>query len=364
MLLTIFFFVAGLLLLLFGANALVSGASKLSLSFGVSPLVIGLTVVAFGTSAPEMAVTVGAVLDGTGDVAVGNIVGSNIFNILVVLGLSAIVIPLSVHTQVIRQEMPIMLGAGVVLLIMSLNAVISPFEGFALLGLLILYTVFLIVQAKRASVADSLEFDEDIQLAKPGAILSRWYVQLGLVVVGLVMLVLGSQWLVESAVAFARYFGLSELVIGLTIVAAGTSLPEVATSIAAALKGERDMAVGNVVGSCIFNTLGGIGLAGIVAGMPGLAVPASALNFDLWVMLAAFLACLPVFISGREIARWEGGLFFAYYIAYVAYLILRSQQHEALPLFSNAVLFFVIPLTAVTFIVVTARQKRDETRDR
>jgi cation:H+ antiporter len=357
MLVTVFFFAIGLLLLLLGASALVSGASKLSLSFGVSPLVIGLTVVAFGTSAPEMAVTVGAVLEGTGDVALGNIVGSNIFNILVVLGLSAMVIPLSVHTQLIRQEMPIMLGSGIILLLMSLNEVISPVEGSALLALLIVYTVFLIVQAKRAPGQDSHEFDDEIKPADSGQLLSRWYVQMLLVILGLVMLVLGSYWLVESAVVFARYFGLSELVIGLTIVAAGTSLPEVATSVAAAIKGERDMAVGNVVGSCIFNTLGGIGLAGIAAGLPGLAVAPSALNFDLWVMLAAFVACLPVFISGREIARWEGGLFFAYYIAYVAYLILRSQDHEVLPVFSTAMLSFVIPLSVVTFIVITWRQR-------
>lgn len=359
MLVTIIFFFAGLALLLIGANALVSGASKLSLSFGVSPLVIGLTVVAFGTSAPEMAVTVGAVLDGTGDVALGNIVGSNIFNILVVLGLSAIVIPLSVHTQVIRQEMPIMLGAGVLLLAMSLNGVISPFEGLALLALLILYTVFLIVQAKRAPVTELPDFLVDVEPAKPGAFLSRWYVQVLLVTTGLIMLVLGSQWLVESAVVFARYFGLSELVIGLTIVAAGTSLPEVATSVAAALKGERDMAVGNVVGSCIFNTFGGIGLASVVAGLPGLAVAPSALNFDLWVMLAAFLACLPVFVSGREISRWEGGLFFAYYVAYLVYLIMQARQYEALPLFSSAMLSIVIPVTVVTLVVTLLRHKSD-----
>jgi len=358
MLVTTFFFIVGLLLLLFGASALVSGASKLSLSLGVSPLVIGLTVVAFGTSAPEMAVTVGAVLDGTGDVAVGNIVGSNIFNILVVLGLSAIVIPLSVHTQVIRQEMPIMLGSGLLLLLMSLNKVISLFEGLLLVALLIAYTVFLIVQAKRSSAQDAHEYDDEIKRPEPGQLLSRWYVQVLLVVAGLAMLVLGSKWLVASAVTYARYFGLSELVIGLTIVAAGTSLPEVATSVAAAIKGERDMAVGNVVGSCVFNTLGGIGLAGIAAGFSGLAVPPSALNFDLWVMLAAFVACLPVFLSGREIARWEGALFFAYYLAYVAYLILRSQDHEVLPVFSTAVLSFVIPLTVVTFIVLTWRQRK------
>lgn len=356
MLATVLFFIGGLILLLFGANALVNGASKLSMSLGISPLVVGLTVVAFGTSAPEMAVTVDAVLGGTGDVALGNVIGSNIFNILVVLGLSALVIPLAVHAQVIRQEMPIMLGSGFILLFMGLDGTISLVEGVVLLVLLILYTTFLIVQARRAPPEETQDFVDEIQPAKPGGFDSRWYGQATFIIAGLVMLVLGSNWLVESSVTFARAFGISELVIGLTIVAAGTSLPEVATSVAAALKGERDMAVGNVVGSCIFNTLGCIGLAGVVSGAGGLAFAPSALSFDIWIMLAAFLACLPVFLSGREIARWEGAVFIAYYAAYVAFLIMRSQEHAALPLISSAMLSFVVPLTVVTFVVVMIKQ--------
>jgi cation:H+ antiporter len=356
MLATVLFFIGGLVLLLFGANALVNGASKLSMSLGISPLVVGLTVVAFGTSAPEMAVTVDAVLGGTGDVALGNVIGSNVFNILVVLGLSALVIPLTVHAQVIRQEMPIMLGSGFLLLAMGLDGTISLLEGVALLVLLVLYTTFLIVQARRAPPEEAQEFVDEIQPAKPGGFDSRWYGQAIFIIAGLVMLVLGSNWLVESSVTFARAFGISELVIGLTVVAAGTSLPEVATSLAAALKGERDMAVGNVVGSCIFNTLGCIGLAGIVSGAGGLAFAPSALNFDIWIMLAAFLACLPVFLSGRVIARWEGAVFFAYYAAYVVFLIMRSQEHAALPVFSTAMLSFVVPLTVVTFVVVMIKQ--------
>jgi len=355
MLATMFFFVGGLALLLLGANTLVSGASKLSMSLGISPLVIGLTVVAFGTSAPEMAVTVEAVLGGTGDVALGNVIGSNIFNILVVLGLSALIVPLTVHTQVIRQEMPIMLGSGFVLLAMAFDGAISPVEGGILLGLLVLYTTFLIVQAKRGSAEDAQDFVEEIQPPKPGRFDSRWYGQLILIIAGLVMLVQGSRWLIDSAVIFARDLGVSELVIGLTIVAAGTSLPEVATSLAAAIKGERDMAVGNVVGSCIFNTLGCIGLAGIVSGGQGLVFAQSAMNFDVWVMLATFLACLPVFLSGQLIARWHGAVFFTYYVAYVTYLIMKSQAHAALPAFSSVMLSFVVPITVVTLVVVMVR---------
>jgi cation:H+ antiporter len=188
--------------------------------------------------------------------------------------------------------------------------------------------------------------------------LSKWYVQVWLCVAGLIMLVLGSSWLVDSAVIFARALGVSELVIGLTIVAAGTSLPEVAATLAAAFKGERDMAVGNIIGSCVFNTLGCIGLGGLVAGSAGLTLAPALLNFDLWVMLATFFACLPIFVAGREIARWQGAVFLGYYIAYVTYLILRAQQHEVLPAYSSAMLSFVVPITIITLVVVMIRQPR------
>ena len=166
----------------------------------------------------------------------------------------------------------------------------------------------------------------------------------------------GSEWLVTAAVAFAKSLGVSDLVIGLTIVAAGTSMPEVATSITAAIKGERDIAVGNVVGSNTFNILGCLGLSGLFSGDAGLVIAPSLLAFDIWVMLAVALACLPVFMTGREIARWEGGVFVAYYAAYVAYLILAAQQHDALGAFSNVMLAFVLPITVITLVVVMLRK--------
>ena len=162
----------------------------------------------------------------------------------------------------------------------------------------------------------------------------------------------------SSAIVFAKALGVSDLVIGLTIVAAGTSMPEVATSITAAIKGERDIAVGNVVGSNTFNILGCLGISGLVAGSGGLVIPPSVLNFDIWVMIAVALACLPVFLTGREIARWEGGVFLLYYAAYVAYLILAAQQHDALGVFSSTMLGFVIPITVVTLVVMTLRPAR------
>ena len=349
-------FLGGLILLVIGANVLVRGASKLALSFGISPLVVGLTIVAFGTSAPEVAVSVGAVLDGRDDIAIGNVVGSNIFNVLFILGVSALITPLIVNIQLIRQEVPIMIGASLLLLALGLDGRLSFFDGSFLFVLLLAYTMFLVVQSRRETRAAKDEYAGEFKLAEAGARDSRLPVQLLLIGAGLAALVFGSDYLVQASVNFAKAMGVSDLVIGLTIVAAGTSMPEVATSITAAIKGERDIAVGNVVGSNTFNILGCLGLSGLVSGDVGLAMAPSLLAFDIWIMLAVALACLPVFMTGREIARWEGGVFLGYYVAYVAYLILAAQQHDALQAFSGLMLGFVVPLTVVTLVVVMIRR--------
>ncbi len=353
---TILLFIGGLIGLIIGAELLVRGTSKLALSFGISPLVVGLTIVAFGTSAPEVAVSVGAVLDGNPDIAIGNVVGSNIFNVLFILGVSALITPLVVNIQLIRQEVPIMIGASLLLLALGLDGNLSFWDGALLFALLIAYTVFLIVQSRKETKAAHDEYAAEVKPAVPGGWDSKLPVQLLLIVVGLAFLVIGSEWLVNASVTFAKALGVSDLVIGLTIVAAGTSMPEVATSITAAIKGERDIAVGNVVGSSTFNILGCLGLSGIVSGDLGLAMPAAILNFDIWVMIAVALACLPVFMTGREIARWEGGVFIMYYAAYVAYLILATQQHDALGTFSTAMMSFVVPITVITLVVVLLRR--------
>jgi len=352
-------FIAGLAALVVGADTLVRGASKLALSFGLSPLVVGLTIVAFGTSAPEMAVSVDAVLGGQTDIAVGNVVGSNIFNVLFILGASALIVPLVVHIQLIRQEVPIMLGSSLLLVAFCLDGSVFLWEGMVLLLLLFAYTGFLVVQSRRQTAAEVKEYDEEIHSSAPGAWDSSVWVQLALVVGGLALLVVGADWLVNAAVAFARAFGVSDLVIGLTIVAAGTSMPEVATSIAAALKGERDIAVGNVIGSNTFNVLGVVGLSGVAAGTTGLTIDPSLLRFDLWVMLAVSFACLPMFITGQEIGRWKGAMFLFYYVAYVAYLILAAQQHRAIDTYSAAMIGFFIPLTIITLVVVWLRQPKE-----
>jgi len=247
-------------------------------------------------------------------------------------------------------------GGALLLLALCLDGQLGLSDGAILMGLMLAYTVFLIVQSRKEVSSTSGDYETEITPAAPGAWDAKLPAQLGLILVGLGLLVLGSDWLVSSSVIFAKAMGVSDLVIGLTIVAAGTSMPEVATSIMAAIKGERDIAVGNVVGSCTFNIYGCLGLASLVAGNVGLEVPAAVLNFDLWVMLAVSLACLPVFITGREIARWEGAVFLAYYVAYVTYLILANQKHEALGAFSGVMMSFVIPLTVITLVVSLLRR--------
>lgn len=351
----ILLFIAGLIGLIAGAELLVRGASKLALSFGISPLVVGLTIVAFGTSSPEVAVSVGAALDGQTDLALGNVVGSNIFNVLFILGVSALITPLVVNIQLIRQEVPIMIGASIILLLVCLDGRIGLLDGLLLCGLMVAYTVFLIVQSRRQNQAAQDEYAAEVQPAASGAWDAKLPVQLVLIAVGLGLLVAGSEALVTASIAFAKALGVSDLVIGLTIVAAGTSMPEVATSIMAAVKGERDIAVGNVVGSNTFNILGCLGIASVVS-PSGLDVPSSLLALDMWVMLATALACLPVFLTGREIARWEGAVFLAYYAAYVAWLILAAQQHAALGAFSAVLMGFIAPLTVVTLVAVMIRR--------
>jgi cation:H+ antiporter len=357
------FFTLGLVALVAGAEMLVRGASRLAFSFGVSPLVVGLTVVAFGTSAPELAVSVNAVASGQVDIALGNVVGSNIFNVLFILGLAAVITPLVVAAQIIRQEVPIMIAVTLLLLVLAWDGTISRSDGAILCGLLLVYVVFLIWQARWQTQATKQEYAEWLaEEHADGA--GAWEraqrklaVQLALIVAGLVLLVLGSGWLVDAAVAFARWAGVSELVIGLTIVAAGTSLPEVAASLIASIKGERDIAVGNVVGSNIFNILGVLGAAAVLSPVP-LPVAQAIMTFDNWVMLAVAFACLPVFVTGRIIARWEGVVFLGYYAAYTAYVILSAQSHDVLPYFSAVMLMFVVPLTLLTLAIALARQFR------
>jgi len=321
-LMTLLLLVIGLVLLTFGADVLVKGASSLAGSLGISPLIIGLTVVAFGTSAPEMSVSVSSAYKGSAEIAVGNVVGSNICNVLLILGLSAIAASLVVQKQLVRFDIPIMIYGSLLVLLMSIDGQISRFDGLLLFAGIIAYTVFLIKEARRQGVA-VVEGADDIAPPQP-----LWK-NIILIVVGLVMLVVGSQWLVDGAVEIAKYFGLSELVIGLTIVAVGTSLPELATSVMASLKGERDIAVGNILGSNIFNIGAVLGLSGLIA-PDGLPVAQSSLVVDIPVMILVAFACLPVFLANYTVTRSDGVAFLVCYVVYVLYVVLAAQQSAML----------------------------------
>jgi cation:H+ antiporter len=359
---SILFFVLGLVALVLGAELLVRGASRLALSFGISSLVVGLTVVAFGTSAPELAVSTQSALSGQVDIAIGNVLGSNIFNVLFILGASALIVPLLVNQQLVRQEVPIMIGVSLFTWGLAADGGLSFLDGAFLVTLVLAYTTFLIVQARRAQPKEVVaEYDEALAIPADKGWDRHWAVQMGLVLAGLGLLVLGSHWLVEAAVSFATWLGVSELVIGLTIVAAGTSLPEVATSILAAIRGERDIAVGNVVGSNIFNLTAVLGVSALVA-PTSLTISAGVLSFDLPIMAAVAIACLPVFFTGHLIARWEGLLFLAYYIAYTAWLILQATHNDAAGPYGAIMAGFVVPLTFVTLAILSYRHWRQTRR--
>ncbi len=345
----------GLIFLVGGAEALVRGASRLARMVGVSPLVVGLIVVAYGTSAPEMMVSVKGALSGQADIALGNVVGSNIFNVLFILGISALITPLVISQQLIRTDVPIMIGVSLVAIAMGWDGSVSRWEGLILVAGLIAYTVFVIrnsLKEKKAEVKEEYNKEYDGKNSKSAG---NIFIQAIWILAGLVLLVLGARWFVEGSILLARSFGVSELVIGLTIIAAGTSMPEVATSIMAAIRGERDIAVGNVVGSNIFNILGVLGISALVA-PNGIAVSPALINFDMPAMLAVSIACLPIFFTGNLIARWEGAVFLAYYAAYTVYLLLQSWQHDQLAAFSHTMLIFVIPLTGMTLWVLAYRQ--------
>jgi cation:H+ antiporter len=344
--------IAGGVLLIGGAELLVRGASRLAIAIGVSPLVVGLTVVAFGTSAPEFAVTIGAAYTGEAEIALGNVVGSNIFNLLFILGLSAAITPLVVHQQLVRTDVPIMIGASLLVAGLGIDGQIGRFEGALLFSGIIGYTIFLIRQSRAESASVQHEYEEAFGPNRLRA--TTMAVNLGVITAGLVLLGIGARWLVEGAVLAAQAFGVSELVIGLTIIAAGTSLPEVATSVLASIRGERDIAVGNLVGSNLFNLLGVLGLGGLVA-PDGIPVPRGALTFDIPVMVGAALATLPIFFTDYTIGRREGLLLFGYYIAYATFLVLDASDHPRLDEFSAAMKYFVIPLSVITLAILALR---------
>jgi cation:H+ antiporter len=322
MILTTLLFVVGFVLLIKGAGLLVDGASSLAARMGVSALVIGLTIVAFGTSAPELIVNLLASLSGNTDIAIGNVVGSNIVNILIILGVASIIYPLSVGKGTVWKEIPFALLAMVVVALMAMDAVFDPGatsvlsrgDGLVLISFFIIFLYYIFGLARADAAAGTVAPDTPHQYS-----LSRSAV---MIVFGLAGLVVGGKWIVDGAVAFASALGVSEALIGLTVVAIGTSLPELATSVVAALRRQIDIAVGNVVGSNIFNIFWILGISATISPLPF----ASSLGIDITVALAATLALFFALFVGRRhtIERWQGVVFVAAYVAYVAYVIARG----------------------------------------
>lgn len=328
MLLDILLFVVGIALIVAGANFLTDGAAALARRFGLSPLMVGLTIVAFGTSAPELVVSLTSALGGNSDISLGNVVGSNLFNVFGIAGITAIIAPLSITKSTIRKEIPLMILASLVLSVMIFDSllsglpnqenIVSRSEGLVLLGFFAIFLAYTIAISKPSELIEPQQekeavVDENKSTKKP-----IWFLLL-CIVGGLAALVYGGDLFVTSASNLAKAFGISEAVIGLTIVAAGTSLPELATSVAAALKGEQEMAVGNVVGSNIFNIFFILGLTASVTpiGLGGLTM----FDFASMIVAAVLLYFLAVFFGDRKITRIEGGILLACYVAYTVFLL-------------------------------------------
>jgi cation:H+ antiporter len=319
LILNLFLFTAGLIGLYYGAEWLVGGSSRLATAYGISPIVVGLTIVAFGTSAPELVVSGLASLRGSGDIAVGNVVGSNIANIALILGISALIRPIAVKRGLMVRDVPIMIIFAVLFLAMSVNRSISRLEGGVLLVLFLLYMVHVAWLArKEAQLATEIAAKEtQLYQSLPGAQL-RPARDIVLTVLGTVALVIGAQLLVTAASSIARTVGISDVVIGMTLVAFGTSVPELAASVVASFRGEAQIVIGNIVGSNIFNTSLILGAAAMVRPLP---IEASLLRIEGPLMLALSVLLLPFTLTNLSLNRWEGGVLLAGYGAFVFWII-------------------------------------------
>jgi cation:H+ antiporter len=315
-------FAVGLAMLYFSASWLVGGAAGLARQLGIPALVIGLTIVAFGTSAPELVVSVRAAIDARSDIVLGNVVGSNIVNIALILGIAALVRPLNIRIRSIRAETPVMIGAVIALVLFSIDAGIGRIEGVLLLIALVLF-IFYSYRTERSESA-GLEAELREEMFRPAGTSGTVRKNTVLIMVGMVGLALGAHLFVESSVSFAHYFGVSEKFIGLTIVAAGTSLPELATSVVAAMRGEADISVGNIVGSNIFNILAILGLSAIVSPITvSGGISSAGYLWDYTFLLAVSVFVWLVMRSGMKITRTEGVLLIGSYIGYLVWLTVR-----------------------------------------
>jgi cation:H+ antiporter len=353
--------VVGMVLLILGGEVLVRGAAALAVRVGISPLVVGLTVVAAATSSPELAIALGAALNGESALSFGNVVGANVLNVLFIVGVCALVTPLAVTRQLMRFDLPVMVALSAGLLLVSLDGRISAVDGAVLFCAVLVHTVLTVLLSRRGQGAPASAaglpapdgVDECEARARPTPIAAS----LVLVVIGVGLLVAGAASVVAGASNVATSLGVSSLVVGLTVVAVGTTLPELAASIVSVLHGERDLAVGVVVGSCILNI-------GVVLGVPallftgGVPVPPAATTYDLPVMVATAVALLAAAFTDSAVARWEGGLFMVLYLAYTGHVVLAAAEHDALDGLTAVLVWFVLPVTAATLLLFTAREVR------
>jgi cation:H+ antiporter len=343
-----------LLLLVIGAELSVRAAVRLAASLKVRPLIIGLTVVALGSSAPQMAVSLQAAFSDSPDIAVGSVIGSNIFNILVTLGFSALIIPLRVARQLVRVDIPLMIGASLLVFGLSYNGQLSALDGSILLVALFIYLLILLRRSAQGGRHSHLQNNAPTEALPTKA---PWLSSLAVMACGLVLLVIGGRLLVEAAVVIAQNLGLSERIIGLTVIAVSTSLPALTTSLIAAWRGERDIAAGNVIGSNLFNLLGVLGLTALIAPTP-LSVSPNALDFDIPVMLAVAALCLPVFYSGLRVTRAEGLLLLALYGAYGLHIISFTTGMPLADTLEKLMIHFVLPLLAALLAFSTVQAWR------
>jgi cation:H+ antiporter len=360
--LTWFLLVVGLTVLTLGAELLVRGASRLALAMQISPLVVGLTIVAFGTSAPELVVSLESGFKGESDVALGNVLGSNILNVLLILGLSALIVPLVVSQQLIRLDVPLMVLASVAVGVMCIDGSIGRGDGLILVSALLVWNVWTVrksrTESKEIAEEYAREFGGDLDATTGRG--RQIVINALILVLGGLMLVVGARVFLENAVSIARSLQVSELVIGLTLVAVGTSLPEIATSLVAALRGERDIAVGNVVGSNLFNLLCVLGVSSVVLGE--IPVADEVLRFDIPIMIAVAVGCMPVFFTGHRIERWEGGVFLFYYVVFTLDLTLAALESPWLSSLRTFIVWVAIPATVIAFAASQLRWRRIRAR--
>lgn len=352
-------FIVGLFGLLISGHFVVSAASAIGRRFGLTPMVVGLTIVAAGTSAPELAVVLGAVVADDTELAVGSVIGSNIANILLVLGLAAAFGAIKVTTRVVRVDIPIMITASAAFLLMSIDGKLSRLDGIILFSGLVIFIGWTLRAAPKEPAPELLapggELAEDADLGGPSTPVDLLR-DVAILAAAIIGLAIASRWVVSGAEQLATSLGIPELIVGLTIVALGTSAPEIVTTLIAALNGRRDLAVGNAVGSNIFNILLVLGASTVIAS-DGIAIGSDALKLDLPILLAAAVACLPMVFWDGKLDRWEGMVFVGYYIAYLIFLVLDATGNRASDPFALVLVGFVMPLTAVTVVVVVLRQR-------